>query len=592
MTKDSLLEWRYRDKNPLLTYTHLYRSNWRHLLMAIFYFVIKHSGVWAMPLLMANLIDIAANPSDHNLTEFWIYIGILVVIFAQNIPTNYLFIRSVSTATRNVESQLRAALARRFQMLSMNFYQNNSTGALQTKILRDVEILQTLTLQLFQTVPAAVVTLVFAIVVTAARVPEFLLFYLLTIPSSVFLVRVMRSPLAERNHDFRVEVQNMSARLIEMINLIPVTRAHGVEEEELERVSQKLEQVRNSGTRLDLVNALFGASAWVTFNLFEVLCLAFAVYGAYTQVVPITVGEVVMLTGFFRNLTNSVLAITNIAPEISKGIESIHSLGEVLESPDLEQNQGKAKVKNVDGHFQFEQVSFAYPDTGETAIDAISLEVHPHETIAFVGPSGAGKSTLTNLIIGFLRPTSGRILLDGRDMAELDLRTYRRYLSVVPQHTVLFDGTIRENILYGVKNPDPVQLEQVLKFSNAYEFIEELPKGLDTMLGENGARLSGGQRQRISIARALIRDPRILILDEATSALDTQSEALIQQALNHLIANRTTFVVAHRLSTIERADRIVVMDQGRIVEIGTHKSLIRKKGLYAQMHHPEVQALP
>ncbi|WP_200906240.1 ATP-binding cassette domain-containing protein [Limnoraphis robusta] len=213
-----------------------------------------------------------------------------------------------------------------------------------------------------------------------------------------------------------------------------------------------------------------------------------------------------------------------------------------------------------------------------------SLQVKPGETIAIVGPSGAGKSTLLNLIIGFLRPTSGQIKLDGKEMNSLDLRTYRQFLSVVSQETILFEGTVRENILYGKDTVSEQRLKQVVIESNADEFIQNLPHGLETQIGENGVKLSGGQRQRIAIARALIRDPRVLILDEATSSLDTVSESLIQEALDRLVQNRTTFIVAHRLSTIRKADRIVVLEKGKIIEVGNHEQLLEHQGLFAIMH--------
>jgi ATP-binding cassette subfamily B protein len=267
-----------------------------------------------------------------------------------------------------------------------------------------------------------------------------------------------------------------------------------------------------------------------------------------------------------------------------RGFEAVRSIGEVLQCPDLEQNEGKASVAAVSGAFRFESASFRYPEVEAHAVRDFTLDVKAGETIALVGPSGAGKSTVLNLVIGFIRPTSGAIALDDRDMAALDLRTYRRFVSVVPQESILFDGTIRENITYGMKSVTDERILSALRDANAWEFIEKLPDGIQTQVGEKGARLSGGQKQRLAIARALIRDPRVLSLDEATSALDSESEALIQEALERLMKGRTTFVVAHRLSTIRNADRIVAMRAGKIEEVGSHEQLLKTGGLYSQLH--------
>jgi ATP-binding cassette subfamily B protein len=219
-------------------------------------------------------------------------------------------------------------------------------------------------------------------------------------------------------------------------------------------------------------------------------------------------------------------------------------------------------------------------------ISDFSLEVKPGQCIAFVGESGAGKSTLISLLIGYRRPVQGRILLDGVNMNELDLRTFRRFISVVPQNVVLFSGTIRQNILYGLdqERADEEHIRKVIRIARVDEFVNELEEGLETRIGEHGNQLSGGQKQRIAIARALIRDPRIILFDEATSALDIESEQLIQEALNDMIRKRTTFMIAHRLSTIRRADTIVVLENGRLIERGNHNTLLQEQGIYYRMH--------
>jgi ATP-binding cassette subfamily B protein len=374
------------------------------------------------------------------------------------------------------------------------------------------------------------------------------------------------------------------SRVTEMTRLIPVTRAHGLEGKALRRMNGTLNRLLTSGMRLDLVNGRFGSLAWVVLNVVGVLVLAGAALISYYQVWGVTPGDVVMLSAFLTTLTNSTTTLAGLAPVITKGLESVRSVGEVLQAPELEDNEGKSEVTAVRGAITFEGVGHAYDSDGRPAVRDFTLDVAPGETIALVGASGAGKSTVLNLVIGFIRPTSGRLLLDGADMNGLDLRTYRRFLSVVPQESILFDGTVRENVAYGMDDADEETVRAALRDANALEFVDRLPQGLDTLVGERGARLSGGQRQRLAIARALIRDPKVLVLDEATSALDTRSEALVQEALARLLRGRTTFVVAHRLSTVRGADRIVVMADGRIQEIGTHEELLRRGGAYTALH--------
>jgi ATP-binding cassette subfamily B protein len=579
---ESELDHQYRGEHPIKTLWYLLENNRRDISLAILFYCIKHSPSWTTPLLIANMIDCVVYKKP--LSTLAINFGLLVAITIQNYPMNVMYVRYLAKAVRNLENRLRSALVERMQQMSISFYQSTNAGALQTKVVRDVENIEQMMRHSFDGGLGAINSLMGALVITAIKVPQFLPFFLILGPISATVVIKMRKTLNTHNEDFRSEVERMSSRVNEMTTLLPITRAHGLEKNALKTMYTSFSSVKSAGLRLDRLQGHFSAIAWVTFQLTYVICVGFAAWCAITGFLPITAGGVVMLSSYFGMLVGSVLLLTSIAPMLSKGLTSIRSLGELLESPDLEKNSGKRSVADVAGTIEFCDVSFSYPTNHKPSLKNISVLAEPGRMIALVGPSGSGKSTFINLVIGFLRPSTGAIKLDGQDMATIDLRTSRKFLSVVAQDTILFDGTVYENVTYGMPNPTAELAESALRAANAWEFVEKLPDGIDTIVGERGARISGGQKQRLAIARAIIRDPRILVLDEATSALDSESERLIQSALHELMKSRTTFVVAHRLSTVKEAHQILVLEDGVIVESGTHQDLVRSNGTYRRLY--------
>lgn len=543
-------------------------------LWMLFVFVAKQSPAWTFPLVFGILIDWVTGEGALSGRGVIIAVVIQLVLLSTNIPLHTYYISQLSRLTRRLEVRLRRALVTRLQQLSIRYYDDHDSGRLQTKVLRDVEQVQLTSHQMGEIALMAVTSTIVLMGITVFKEPLVLLVYLVLVPVSLFLTTFFRGRIRPINQSFRESMEAMNAEVSQMIDMIPMSRAHGVEDKATRRVDRKFAHVRLRGKHLDRINALFQSSSWVTFQTVNLLMLGIGVTLAQRGI--ITIGDVVLFQALFNQMLMSVTMLINLYPQLAKGMESVRSIGEVLECPDLEHNQGKRVVAAVKGDIRFAEVDFSYPSADTAAIRDFSLHIRAGEQVAFVGPSGSGKSTIVRLAIGFRRPSSGRILLDGENMEELDMRTWRRFISVVPQEAVLFDGTIRENILFGQNDIGEDRLEEILTASNVHEFIARLPQGLDTPVGESGARLSGGQRQRLAIARALVRDPRIILLDEPTSALDVVSEKLVQEAIERLVRGRTTIIVAHRLSTIRNADRVVVMENGRMVECGSFDELAER----------------
>ena len=576
-----LLWRRYRGKSWVSTLWGFFAGQYVNLALAALVFVVKASPVWVWPVITRNILNSLSPVTAGSLDTIRVNFIVMLVLILQNIPLHTLHVYYLSKAVRSMQQQIRCVLVTRLQQLSISFHNRFTTGRMQSKILRDVEVVESLSRQMFGVVLNSVLSVVIALGVTLYHKPVIALFFLVAAPVAVLLVQLFRRPMDKSNREFRTEMETMTSMVTEMLEMIPVTRAHGVEEAETRRLGNQFQTLRRKALRVDLVNSVFGSSVWVCFQLFNLICIGVAAWMAVKG--SIQAGDVVMYLGYFGMMVGSINGLVDFYPTLCLGRESLRSLSEILECPDLERNEGRREVRQVEGRIVLDRVEYRYAPGLTPAVQDVTLDIKPGESVAFVGESGSGKSTLMNLVIGFRRPTGGRILLDGCDMETLDMRTYRHYLAVVAQNTILFSGTVRENITYGLDHVDDKRLQEVLELANVTQFVRELPKGLDTVIGEHGGRLSGGQRQRISIARAFIRDPRVIVLDEATSALDVVSEKLVQEAIQRLISRRTTLIVAHRLSTIRNADRVVVMNQGWIVEQGTHHELMNRQGEFFGM---------
>lgn len=566
---------------PVRMLMRLFHAHYGRMLLGALFYAIKVSPIWIIPVITARIIDIATLRPDDAMSQFLIYLAVVIGVLLLNIPTNALYVKNMSLARRNVEAGLRGAIVRKLQQLSIPFYKEMESGRIQSKIMRDVEAVEGLSAQITETMLNTILSFSVSLIIVLIKNRLVFLFFVLSVPAAVLLMRAFNGKMLKANSEMRKEIEHTSADVMDMVELVPVTRAHSVEHDEIERLTKQLNAVAKKGYRLDMIQQLFGATSWVIFQIFQVLCLFTSAFLAFKG--KISVGDIALYQSYFGSIVGQISALVSLIPTITKGADSIRSIGEILSSHDVENNAGKEKLKDIKGDFDFDDVSFHYADDETPVIKNMDLHVKAGETIAFVGSSGGGKSTILNLVIGFYLASSGRVRVDGHDIRDIDLRSYRRHIAVVPQTSVLFSGTIRDNITYGMPDVSDELLNTVIRAANLEEMIASLPNGLDTKVGEHGGRLSGGQRQRISIARAIIRDPKVILFDEATSALDSASEKEIQSAVNNMTEGRTTFIVAHRLSTIRDADRIAVIKDGGVAEIGSYDELMAKKGEFYKL---------
>lgn len=532
------------------------------------------------PYVIQNLIDGVLQTGNKDLLNR-IALG-LVVLFIVRFFFEYIQRYILEFVGERVVVDIRNELYAHLHQLSAHFFTNRRSGEIVSRLASDVSLVRNTLTNNLATVINQALTLVGALVIVFTinwRMTLFILFIALPVGliSAIFgrKVRIISTEIQD-------ELAESSTIVEEVIQSIRVVKSFVREQYEVKRYYTAMERTFQAAMRLTRVRAAFGP---LTFSLTFMAIAGVLWYGGHEVIAGrLTAGGLTSFLFYLMFIAGSFAAFTSLYTQIQEAIGATQRIFEILDTtPDVQDQPGARHLDAIEGRITFEHVSFSY-DNRVTVLHDISLDIAPGEVLALVGPSGSGKSTLFGLIPRFYDPVDGRILIDGLDLREVTQQSLREHIGMVPQDTILFGGTIRENILYGRLEATEAEMIEAAKAANAHEFIMQLPEGYDTIVGERGVKLSGGQRQRVAIARAILKNPCILLLDEATSSLDSESEGLVQEALERLMQNRTTIIIAHRLSTVQNADRIAVMENGQVVELGSHEELLQKEGLYGRLY--------